>query len=67
MAPGRLPVVRRRGIEIIEIIEISLVMWPAYERAGVTSLSVRSAADELRHERSQEVFAWVAARRARAR
>jgi hypothetical protein len=49
-------------------------MWPAYERAGVTSLSVRSAADQQRHEESDRMIgemrgftALVAARQARRR
>lgn len=55
------PVVRPRDITIVEV---SLVQWGAYERAGVTSLSVRSATAQDLHERSQEAFAWVAARQA---
>ena len=57
---GAFPVMRPRGVRIVEV---SLVLFPAYERASVTSLSQRSAADQDRHERSQELVAWAAARR----
>jgi phage head maturation protease len=62
---------RPRGIEIAEV---SLVQWPAYERAGVLSLSLRSAADQERHESSELLMAqmqeltWsIATRQARRR
>ena len=68
---GGLPVMRPRGIEIAEV---SLVQWPAYERAGVLSLSLRSAADQERHESSELLMAqmqeltWsIATRQARRR
>lgn len=57
---GGLPIIRPRGVRIVEL---SLVQWPAYERAGITSLSVRSAENQRRHEESQELVSWFAARR----
>lgn len=43
---GAPPVVVRRGVEIVEI---SLVTWPAYDSAGVVSINARTAAtDESR-------------------
>ena len=45
--------VRPRGIQIVEV---SLVHWPAYERAGITSLSMLSAADQERHEESEKAI-----------
>jgi hypothetical protein len=68
---GGLPVVRPRGIQVVEC---SLVMWGAYSRAGITSLPLRSAADQERHEESertivetQRFLAEFAVRRAQRR
>jgi phage head maturation protease len=55
---GGPPVVRPRGITIVEV---SLVQWGAYDRAGVTSLSVRPAADQDRHEQSERTIAETVA------
>ncbi len=48
--PRKIP----RGVEIEEV---SLVMWPAYPLAGVTAMAQRSAADQRRHDESQEIIA----------
>ena len=40
---GAPPVVVRRGVEIVEI---SLVTWPAYDSAGVLSINARTAASD---------------------
>ena len=50
---GNLPVRRLRDAELIEV---SLVQHPAYRGAEVTSLSVRSAADEIRHHESEKAI-----------
>lgn len=62
LRPGGLPVMRPRGVQVVEC---SLVTWPAFESAGVLSLSVRSAIDQDRHERTVETLEWLAARTAR--
>ena len=49
--PRKIP----RGVEIEEL---SLVQWPAYLRAGVTAMAIRSAADQAHHEQSQAIIAW---------
>ncbi len=57
-----------------EVIEVSVVNWPAYSSAGVRTVSVRSRADQKRKEESdraiaeaQEVMARVNARLAARR
>jgi phage head maturation protease len=50
---GDPPIRRPRGVEIMEI---SLVQWPAFPSAGVVSLSMRSATDERRHEESVRII-----------
>jgi phage head maturation protease len=50
---GNPPRKRPRGVEIEEV---SLVSWPAYLLAGVTALSMRSATDQRRHEKSQAII-----------
>lgn len=55
---GQPPTVIRRGVKIHEV---SLVCWPAYERAAVLSVNERTAADQTRHEESERMIAeWKA-------
>jgi phage head maturation protease len=65
---GMPPVKRVRGAEIVEV---SLVNYPAYDNAATLSLNQRSFAEEEAHresveahEKTQEVIAWVNARKA---
>lgn len=67
---GMPPVKRVRGAEIVEV---SLVNYPAYDNAATLSLNQRSFAEEEAHrhsveahEKTQEVIAWVNARKAAA-
>ena len=46
---------------------MSLVHSGAYSRAGVTSLSLRSATAQDLHERSEELIEWASAWQARRR
>ncbi|MGE5694037.1 MAG: HK97 family phage prohead protease [Candidatus Sericytochromatia bacterium] len=61
---GAPPLVVRRNVEIVEL---SLVQWPAYESAGMTSLHVRTAQAQRTHEVADEMFAEYKARRAKER
>lgn len=68
---GALPRMRPRGVVVHEV---SLCQWAAYPSASVVSLSVRSAADQDRHEESQRTIvetrvflSQLAARQARRR
>lgn len=51
--PGEPPLKRPRGARVVEV---SLVHWPAYATAGVTSLSQRSAEDQRLHEESDRII-----------
>jgi phage head maturation protease len=42
----------RRGVDIVEL---SLVHWPAYQSAGIVSVNQRSAADDIAHTESERV------------
>jgi phage head maturation protease len=50
---GDPPIRRPRGVEVVEV---SLVQWPAYDSASVVSLSKRSAADEVRHTETLQII-----------
>lgn len=54
-----LPPVKR--VRNAEIEEISLVSWPAYRSAGLSSVNLRSMGDELRHEESERIIAQIRA------
>ena len=58
---GQPPRVTRRGVEIVEI---SLVNWAAYESAGLTSLNARTAQAQHNHEVAMEMLAEYQARKA---
>ena len=55
------PRVGRGGVEIVEI---SLVNWAAYESAGLTSLNARTAQAQHNHEVAMEMVAEYQARKA---
>jgi hypothetical protein len=50
LKPDEPPVMRPRGVSVLEV---SLVHWLAYDSARVSSLSVRTRADQRRHEESE--------------
>jgi phage head maturation protease len=65
---GMPPVKRVRGAEIVEV---SIVNYPAYDNAATLSLNQRSFHEEEEerqaleaHEKTQEIIAWVKARKA---
>lgn len=51
---GAPPMVIRRSVEIVEI---SLVNWPAYDGATIVSLSQRTAEDDIAHSTSERLIA----------
>ncbi len=51
---GAPPMVIRRGVEIVEI---SLVNWPAYDGATIVSLSQRTADEDDAHTKSEQAIA----------
>jgi phage head maturation protease len=57
-ARSGLPHVVRRGVEIREV---SLVLWPAYDRARVTGIYARTAAASARHASSRAAIAATTA------
>ena len=54
---GGPPVVVRRNVEIVEI---SLVTWPAYNSAGVVSINARTAASDESQRIIRETQAFLA-------
>jgi phage head maturation protease len=55
---GGLPIVRPRGAALEHLSLILLPTLPACNAAQVLSLSQRSAADQRRHEASEEMIRW---------
>jgi HK97 family phage prohead protease len=60
---GEPPTVTRRGVEIIEV---SLVHWPAYDAAGVVSVSQRTGQRQREHEVATEMIAEYRAQKEQA-